>query len=72
MPVAVHLVEQGGIGGLADPDSDSESESSLGGPEGWGAVGINFLGSLEVPCWKKGSLLPFACLYSRTYLARHL
>ena len=50
-----HLVDHGGIGGLASSDSESELESSLGGPGGWEATGMNFLGSLEIPSSEKGS-----------------
>ena len=71
--VVGRLVEQGGIGGLAGSESESESELSLGGPGGWEATGIIFLGSfrsLEFLCWKRGSLCQFAFLdflYLRRY-----
>ena len=52
--VADHLVDHGGIGGLASSESESELELLLGGPGGWEATGMNFLGSLEIPLSEKG------------------
>lgn len=55
--VVSHLVERGGIGGLAGSELESESESSLGVLGGWEVTGIIFLGSfrsLEIPLLEKG------------------
>ena len=62
MTVAGCLTDRGGIGGLAGSDSESELESSLGGPGGLEMVEMNFLGSLEVPSSEKGSYWWFGCL----------
>ena len=62
MTVAGCLVDQGGIGSLANSESESELESSLGGPGGWEMTGVNFLGSLEIPLSEKGSSWLFGCL----------
>ena len=43
------LSDRGGIGSLAGSDSDSELESSLGGPGGFGTAEMNFVGALEIP-----------------------
>ena len=48
------LSDRGGIGGLAGSDSDSELESSLGGPGGLEAAEMNFLGALEIPSSENG------------------
>ena len=57
MTVAGHLVDRGGIGGLASSESESESEpeSLLGGPGGLEVIEMNFLGSLEFFSSEKGS-----------------
>ena len=51
--MAGHLANQGGIGGLASSESESELESLLGGPRGLEMTGMNFLGSLEIPSSEK-------------------
>ena len=56
-----HLLDRGGIGGLAGSDSDSELESSLGGPGGLEAAEMNFLGGLETPSSRNGSSFWFGC-----------
>ena len=48
------LSDQGGIGGLIGSDSDSELESSLGGPGGSETAEMNFLCALEIPSSEKG------------------
>ena len=58
------LSDQGGIGGLAGSDSDSELESSLGGPGGLGTAEMNFLGALEIPSSKNGSSCRLGCSVS--------
>ena len=55
MTAAGHLVNHGGIGGLASSESESELELSLGGSGGQEVIGMNFLGSLEIPLSEKGS-----------------
>ena len=55
------LSDQGGIGGLAGSDSDSELESSLGGPGGLEGAEMNFLGGLEIPSSRNGSSLWSGC-----------
>ena len=55
-------MDQGGIGGLASSDLESELESSLRGPGGWKITGTNFLGSLEILLSEKGSSWWFDCL----------
>jgi hypothetical protein len=71
--VAGHLVEQGGIGGLAGSESESGSESLLGGLGGWEVTGIIFLGSfrsLEIPLlakWLSLSVAFLDFLYSKRY-----
>ena len=57
-----HLSDQGGIGGLAGSDSDSELESSLGGPGVLEVAEMNFLGGLEIPLSRNGSSLLSGCL----------
>ena len=52
--MAGRLSDQGGIGGLIGSESDSELESSLGGPGGLETVEINFLGALEFLRQKRG------------------
>ena len=59
-----HLSDRGGIGGLAGSDSDSELESSLGGPGGLEAAKMNFLGALEIPSSKNRSSFWLGCLVS--------
>ena len=59
--MAGHLADQGGIGGLASSESESELESLLGGPGGWEMTGMNFLGSLEIFSSEKGSSWQFGC-----------
>ena len=59
-----HLSDQGGIGGLAGSDSDSELESSLGGPGGFGTAEMNFLGALEIPSSRNGSSFQLGCSVS--------
>ena len=54
MTAAGHLSDQGGIGGLIGSDSDSELESSLGGPGGLETAEMNFLGTLEIPSSERG------------------
>ena len=61
---AVCLSDQGGIGGLIGSDSDSELESSLGGPGGFGTAEMNFLGALEIPLSKNGSSFRLGCSVS--------
>ena len=58
------LSEQGGIGSLAGSDSDSELESSLGGPGGFGTAEMNFVGALEIPSSKNGSSFWLGCSVS--------
>ena len=58
------LSDQGGIGGLIGLDSDSELESSLGGPGGLKTTDMNFLGALEIPSSEKGSSWRFGCSVS--------
>ena len=58
------LSDRGGIGGLVGSDSDSELESSLGGPGGLETAEINFLGALEIPSSKNGSSFRLGCLVS--------
>ena len=55
------LSDQGGIGGLVGSDSDSELESSLGGPGGLEAAEMNFLGALEIPSSRNGSSFRLGC-----------
>ena len=55
------LLDRGGIGGLAGSDSDSELESSLGGPGGLEAAKMNFSGALEIPSSENGSSLWLGC-----------
>ena len=55
------LSDRGGIGGLAGSDSDSELESSLGGPGGLEVAEMNFLGGLEIPSSRNGSSLWSGC-----------
>ena len=57
--MAGHLANQGGIGGLASSESESELESLLGGPRGLEMTGMNFLGSLEIPSSEMGSSWQF-------------
>ena len=61
---AGRLSDRGGIGGLIGSDSDSELESSLGGPGGLGAAERNFLGALEIPSSKNGSSCRLGCSVS--------
>ena len=58
---AGRLSDQGGIGGLIGSDSDSELESSLGGPGGLETAKMNFLGALEIPLSEKGSSCRLGC-----------
>ena len=58
------LSDRGGIGGLIGLESDSELESSLGGPGGLETVKMNFLGALEIPSSEKGSSCQLGCLVS--------
>jgi hypothetical protein len=58
------LSDRGGIGGLIGLDSDSELESSLGGPGGFGTAEMNFLGALEIPLSKNGSSFRLGCSVS--------
>ena len=58
---AGHLSDRGGIGGLIGLESDSELESSLGGPGGLETAEMNFLGALEIPSSEKGSSWRFGC-----------
>ena len=58
------LLDRGGIGGLAGSDSDSELESSLGGPGGLEAAEMNFLGALEIPSSENGSSFRLGCSVS--------
>ena len=60
---AGHLSDRGGIGGLIGSDSDSELESSLGGPGGLETAEMNFLGTLEIPSSEKGSSWRLGCWY---------
>ena len=62
--VAGHLSDRGGIGGLIGSESDSELESSLGGPGGLGTAKMNFLGALEIPLSEKGSSCRLGCSVS--------
>ena len=55
------MSDRGGIGGLAGSDSDSELESSLGGPGGLEAAEMNFLGALEIPSSRNGSSFRLGC-----------
>ena len=61
---AGRLSDRGGIGGLIGSDSDSELESSLGGPGGLETAEMNFLGALEIPSSEKGSPWRFGCSVS--------
>ena len=61
---AGRLSDRGGIGGLIGSDSDSELESSLGGPGGLEAAEMNFLGALEIPSSENGSSFWLGCLVS--------
>ena len=61
MTAAGRLSDRGGIGGLIGSDSDSELESSLGGPGGLEMVEINLLGALEIPSSEKGSSWRLGC-----------
>ena len=65
--VVGRLSDRGGIGGLAGLDSDSELESSLGGPGGLEAAEMNFLGTLEIPSSKNGSSCRLACSVSELF-----
>ena len=58
------LSDRGGIGGLIGLESDSELESSLGGPGGLETVELNFLGALEIPSSEKGSSCRLGCSVS--------
>ena len=58
------LSDRGGIGGLDGSDSDSELESSLGGPGGFGTAEMNFLGALEIPSSRNGSSFRLGCSVS--------
>ena len=58
------LSDQGGIGGLIGWDSDSELESSPGGPGGLETAEMNFLDALEIPSSEKGSSWRFGCSVS--------
>ena len=49
---------------LIGSESDSELESSLGGPGGLETVKMNFLGALEIPSSEKGSSCRLGCLVS--------
>ena len=51
---AGRLSDRGGIGRLIGSDSDSELESSLGGPGGLETAEMNFLGTLEIPSSERG------------------
>ena len=62
--VASCLSDQGRIGGLIGSDSDSELESSLGGPGGLKTAKMNFLGALEIPSSEKGSSWRLGCSVS--------
>ena len=62
--VADRLSDRGGIGGLIGSESDSELESSLGGPGGLETVEMNFLGALEIPLSEKGSSCRLGCSVS--------
>ena len=55
------LLDRGGIGGLAGSDSDSELESSLGGPGGLEVAEMNFLGGLEISSSRNGSSFWLGC-----------
>ena len=46
---------------MAGSDSDSELESSLGGPGGLEAAEMNFSGALEIPSSENGSSLWLSC-----------
>ena len=48
------LSDWGGMGSLIGSDSDSELESSLGGPGGLEMAETNFLGALEILSSEKG------------------
>ena len=61
MTAAGRLSDQGGIGGLIGSDSDSELESSLGGPGGLETAKMNFLGTLEIPSSENGSSFRLGC-----------
>ena len=63
MAAVGRLSDRGGIGGLAGSDSDSELESSLGGPGGLETAEMNFLGTLEIPSSEKGSSWRLGCWY---------
>ena len=62
--VAGRLSDRGGIGSLIGLESDSELESSLGGPGGLETVEMNFLGSLEIPSSENGSSWQLGCSVS--------
>ena len=62
--MAGRLSDRGGIGGLIGSESDSELESSLGGPGGLETVEMNFLGALEIPLSEKGSSWQLGCSVS--------
>ena len=61
---AGRLSDRGGMGGLIGLDSDSELESSLGGPGGFGTAKMNFLGALEIPSSRNGSSFRLGCSVS--------
>ena len=61
---AGRLSDRGGMGGLIGLDSDSELESSLGGPGGFGTAKMNFLGALEIFSSKNGSSFRLGCSVS--------
>ena len=55
------------MGSLTGSDSESELESSLGGPGGLEMAETNFLGSLEIPSSERdlpGSLVVWCSLWS--------
>ena len=64
MTAAGRLSDQGGIGCLIGSDSDSELESSLGGPGGLETAKMNFLGALEIASSEKGSSCRLGCSVS--------
>ena len=64
MTVAGRISDRGGIGGLIGLESDSELESSLGGPGSLETVKMNFLGALEIPSSEKGSSCRLGCSVS--------
>ena len=49
---------------MVGSDSDSELESSLGGPGGFGTAEMNFVGALEIPSSKNGSSFWLGCSVS--------